>query len=77
MSLDVLIKEMRVTELGIWHCSKNFVDSFSSMNEFVSSNGIDSIKVSPLQTEEEILPASLWLQLEPVHIDIDFVTHDD
>lgn len=77
MSLDVLIEEMRITELGIWHSSKNFVNGFSSMDELMTSNGVNSIEVSPLQTEEEILPASLWFQLEPVHIDINFVAHDN
>lgn len=77
VSLDMLIKEMRIAELGVWHGSENFMDSFPSMNELMASNGVDSIEVSPLQTEEEILPASFWFQLEPVHIDIDFVTHDN
>lgn len=77
MSLDVLIKEMRITELGIWHCSENFVDGFPSMDELMTSNGVNSIEVSPLQAEQEILPASFWFQLEPVHINIDFVTQDN
>jgi len=51
VSLDMLIKEMRIAELGVWHGSENFMDSFPSMNELMASNGVDSVEVSPLQTE--------------------------
>jgi hypothetical protein len=40
MTLKMLIKEVAVHELGICPCSSKFVDVFSLVKEFVTSDSI-------------------------------------
>lgn len=77
VALQVLVKEVRVHKFGICPCSSNFVDHFSLVEEFVASNSIEPAEVTPLQAEEEILAVGLWLQFEPVTVDVDLVGHYD
>jgi len=59
--------------LGICPDTNYLIVPFPSVDEFMASYFIDTIKVGPLKTEEEMLPISLWLKLEPVHVNIHFV----
>lgn len=74
VSFDMLVEEMRVTDFGVWPGAKNFVNSVSSMYQFVSSYLVETDEESPLHTEKEILPVRLGFQLEPVHINVDLIT---
>ena len=73
VTLKMLIKEMRVHELSVSPSSRKFVDSFSLVHKLVSANSVESAEVSPLETEQEVLTISFWLQLEPVTVDVHLI----
>ena len=43
----------------------------------MAADGVESAEVAPLEAEEEVLAVRLWLQLEPVAVYVNLVTHDD
>lgn len=77
MTLKVLIQEVRVHEFGVSPGSGSFVDHLTFVEELVTSNSVKSTKVAPLKAEQEVLAVGLWLQLEPVTVNINLITHDD
>lgn len=77
MTLKVLIKEVRVHKLGVSPGSGSLVHCFTLVEEFVATNGVETAEVAPLEAEEEVLAVGLWLELEPVTVDVDLVTHDN
>ena len=77
VALEMLVKEMRVHELGVSPGSSAFVDHFSLVEELVAADCVESAEVTPLEAKQEILAAGLGLQFEPETVDIDLVTHHD
>ena len=77
MALKVLIEEMRVHEFGVNPGSGSFVEHLTFVEEFVTTDGVESTEVAPLEAEQEVLAVGLWLQLEPVTVNVYLVTHDD
>jgi len=77
MSLNVLVKEMRVHEFCVTPSSNDLVISLFLVHELVSTNGVEATEVSPLECEKEILCGCLRLQLEPETVWVDFVTDND
>jgi hypothetical protein len=77
VALEMLVQEVRVHELGVSPGSNHFVHSLLLVNQFVSSDGIETTEEAPLETEQEVLAVSLWLQFKPVTVDFNLVTHDD
>jgi len=77
VALEMLVQEVRVHEFGVSPGSSHFVDSLSLVEELVTTDGVESAEVAPLEAEQEVLAVSLWLQFEPVAVDVNLVTHDD
>ena len=77
VALEMLVEEVRVHKFGVSPSSGNFVDHFSLVEELVTSDGVKAAEVAPLQAEEEVLDVGLWLQLEPVTVNVHLITHDD
>jgi hypothetical protein len=48
MSLKMLIKEMAIHELGICPSSSEFIDGFSLVKKFMTSNSIETTEIAPL-----------------------------
>jgi hypothetical protein len=77
MTLQVLIQEVRVHELGVSPGAAHLIDHFFLVEELVATNGVQAAEVTPLEAEKEVLSACFWAKLEPVAIYFHLVTHDD
>ena len=77
MTLQVLVQEVRVHELSVSPSSSDLVHHFALVEQLMAADGVESAEVAPLEAEEEVLAVRLWLQLEPVAVYVNLVTHDD
>jgi len=77
VTLNMLVKEVRVHELCVSPSSRQFVYSFSFVHKLVTTNSIEATEVSPLEAEEEVLSIGFWFKLEPVTVNVHLVRHDD
>ena len=77
VALQVLVKEVRVHKLGVSPGSSSLVHWFTLVEELVATNGVKTAEVAPLEAEQEVLAVGLWLELEPVTVDVHLITHDD
>ena len=77
VALEMLVQEVRVHKLGISPGSSYFVECLPLVEELVTTDGVETAEVAPLEAEQEVLSVSLRLQLEPVTVDVNLVTHDD
>ena len=77
VALQVLVEEVRVHELGVSPGSSSLVHWFTLVEEFVAANCVQTAEVAPLEAEEEVLAVGLWLELEPVTVDVYLITHDN
>lgn len=77
VALQMLVKEVRVHELGVSPSSSTLVDHFSLVEKFMSTDGVETAEVAPLEAEQEVLASGLWSQLEPVDVDVYLVAHDN
>ena len=62
VALQMLVKEVRVHELGIGPGSRNLVHHFSLVEQLVAADGVEAAEVAPLEAEEEVLPVGLRLK---------------
>lgn len=75
--LQVLVEEVRVHKLGVSPGSSSFIHWFTLVEQLVAANSVKTAEVTPLEAEEEVLAVSLWLELEPVTVDVYLITHDN
>jgi|TARA_B110001450_G_scaffold159384_1_gene148654 hypothetical protein len=74
VTTDVLIKEMRVAELGIAPGAETFVVPFFLVKKLMSNDSTHSSKEAEDEGELEILSVGFWFSLEPCIWKIDLIT---
>jgi hypothetical protein len=77
VTLEMLVQEVRVHELGVSPSTSHLVYCLPLVEELVTTDGVQTAEVAPLEAEEEVLAVSFGLQFEPVTVDVNMVTHDD
>lgn len=77
MALKMLVQKVRVHKFSVSPGAGGFVEPFPLVKELMAANSVESAEVSPLKAEKEVLSVGLWLQLEPVTVNVYLITHDD